>query len=1006
MRKIYLKQYLLLFALLMLTSIAFAQNGVITGKVVDETNQPLPGAVVAVQGTQKTAPTDANGNFRLTGVANGTVTLTVNFIGYKTITQAVMVNGNTVANFNMALSSTDLNEVVVIGYGTVQKKDLTGSITNVTSKDFNQGAITTPEQLIQGKVAGVSIISNSGAPGAGSTIRIRGGASVNGGNDPLIVIDGVPLSNDNISGAANPLSLINPNDIESFSILKDASAAAIYGNRASSGVILITTKKGTAGKPQVNFTTNFSVANLPKEAPVLTPDQFRSYINANDNTAGKTFAAQLGTANTDWQKQIYQTSYSSNNNLSISGTTGKLPYRVSIGYDDQNGILKTSGLQRYSAAVNLSPSFLQDHLKLNFNFLGSNVQQRFANEGAIGSANNFNPTLPVYSGNAKYGGYYEILDPSSATGLKSLAPLNPLGLLYEEDNRSSVYRAITSLAVDYKVHFFPDLHVNLNLSYDGSKGMGHNNFPDYAASQASGTQDAGGVLQHGSNTAYKGTQRNLLGEGYLSYNHDFKSIKSKIAAVAGYSLQTFQNVSFASLTYFANGEVNPNSVQSYPYYVNQFDLNSFYGRLNYAYDDKYLLTGTVRSDISTKFAPATRTGVFPSVAGAWVISREDFLKDSHTISNLKLRAEYGVTGNQEGIADYDYLANYSLTTVTARYQLGNTFYTGYRPGGLYPGRTWESTATTNFALDFGFLDEKITGSIDYYKRNTKNLLFTIPQAAGANFVNTITGNVGNMDDHGIEFSVNVKAIDRKDMSWNVGLNATLNRNKITNLQQIPSPNFPGIQGPGISGGTGNYIQLLQLGVPKFTFYSFQQVYGANGKPLDGVYVDRNGDGTINNQDRYLSHSPDPQEYFGLNSDFRFKKWNIGFVARASLGNYLYNNVASSTGIQRNFLNPLGIVENGSNDILNSGLTGNNANNFLSDYYIQNASFLRMDNAHLGYNFGSIWKDKANLAVTFNVNNVFIITKYTGVDPEVSSGIDNNLYPRPRTFTLGVNLNLK
>jgi iron complex outermembrane receptor protein len=1006
MRKNYSKKYVLLCAFLMMSVMAFAQTGGIKGKVVDEANQPMPGVSVTIDGTTIGTTTDISGNYAINKINAGNYTITAKFISYVPLKKTIKVeNSIAVLNFDLKPENTSLNEVVVIGYGSEKKKDLTGSIATVTAKDFNQGAVTSPEQLIQGKVAGVSIISNSGAPGAGSTIRIRGGASVNGSNDPLIVIDGVPLSNNGIAGAASPLDLINPNDIESFSILKDASAAAIYGNRASNGVILITTKKGQSGKPHINFSTQLSSASLPKEAPNLSAAQFRAYITANDTTSSHKYINLLGSANTDWQKEIYQTSISTDNNLSVSGTQGILPYRLSVGYTDQNGILKTSSLQRYSATLNLSPSLFTNHLKINFNFIGSQVKQRFANEGAIGAAVDFNPTFPVYSGNSKFGGYYEWLDPSAADGLKALAPLNPVGLLNENDNESTVYRAITSLSLDYKFHFFPDLHANVNLSYDGANGKGFDNIPATAASQFPGSPDANSVLQQGSNSQYKSVIGNSLFEGYFTYTHDFKSIKSHVSAVAGYSNQTFLTTNYNYLTYFGNGEVNPASKFNYPTDIQKSELTSVYGRLNYALDDTYLLTGTIRSDVSTRFAPGIRTGNFPSGAFAWVISNYDFLKGSSVVSNLKVRLEYGITGNQDGIGNYDYLGSYSLSNTTAKYEFGNTFYQGYRPGGIYEGRTWEQTATANAALDFGFFNNRLNGSIDYYSRKTKNLLFTIPQAAGANFTNTIVGNVGNMEDHGLEIALNARIIDTKDITWTTSINATYNKNKITNLTQIPNPSFPGISVGSISGGTGNNIQIEQLGYAKNTFYVYQQVYGANGKPLDGVFVDRNHDGIINNQDLYEYHSPDAQEYFGFSSDLRVKKWNIGFVARASLGNYLYNNIASSTGIQRNFLNPLGIINNGSSDVLNSGLTGNGSNDLLSDYYIQNASFFRMDNIHIGYNFGRVFKNAGDLRISGNVQNVFIITNYTGVDPEVSSGIDNNFYPRPRTYVLGLNLSL-
>ncbi len=997
---------MLLCAFLMMSVMAFAQKGSIKGKVTDETNQTMPGVSVVIDGTTIGATTDANGVYTITGVTPGKYTLTAKFIGYTTSKQAITVGSSAITiNFSLKPENTNLNEVVVIGYGTERKKDLTGSIATVTEKDFNQGDVTTPEQLIQGKVAGVSIISNGGAPGAGSQILIRGGASVSGSNQPLIVIDGVPLSNNGIAGAASPLDLINPNDIASFSILKDASAAAIYGNRGSNGVIIITTKRGQSGAPIINFSTQFSVGTLPKEAPVLSPAQFRAFINANDTTAAGKYKSLLGPANTDWQKQIYQTSISTDDNLSVSGTAGKLPYRISVGYTDQDGILKTSSLERYTANVNLSPSFFTDHLKINFNFIGSQVKQSFANQGAIGSANNFNPTDPVYSGNAKFGGYYEILDPTATDGLKALAPLNPLGLLEEEQNKSTVYRAITSLAVDYKLHFFPDLHAVVNVAYDGSNGQGYNDFPAYAASQFPGTKDANGIYQQGSNTKYKSVTGNSTLDGYLSYSHDFKSIKSRVDAVAGYSTQTFSTTSTNYLTYFGNGEVNPQSVFNYPTDLQESELASVYARVNYSYDDKYILKGTIREDVSTRFAPGIRTGYFPSASAAWVISNEDFLKGNTTLSNLKFRLEYGKTGNQDGIGNYDYLSDYSKTNIAAQYQFGNNFYEGYAPGAFYYGRTWEQTASTNAGFDYGFLNNRITGSLDVYYRTTTHLLAPINEPAGTNFSNIITANVGNMQDKGIEFSIVGKVIENRDVTWSVGLNATLNRNKITNLTAVPNPNFPGIPEGGISGGVGTEIQIDQVGYPKNSFFTYTQVYGPNGKPLDGVFVDKNGDGVISSADLSVNHSPDPQEYFGLNSDLTVKRWNVGFVARANFGNYVYNNVASSTGIASNFLNPLGLIENGSASVLKSGFSGNNASEYLSDYYLENGSFFRMDNVHLGYNFGKVFGSRGDLRVSANVQNVFIITKYTGVDPETTNGIDNNLYPRPRTYSLGLNLSL-
>jgi TonB-linked SusC/RagA family outer membrane protein len=1007
MRKNYSKKYVLLCAFLMMSFMAFSQTGSIKGKVSDETNQPLPGATVTIDGTTIGSTTDPNGNYAINNVKAGTYTLSVKFIGYVTLKKAVTVNGAIIENFTVQPESKSLNEVVVIGYGTQRKKDLSGSITNITAKDFQKGVITTPEQLIAGKVAGVSVISNSGAPGSGSKIRIRGGASLSASNDPLIVIDGVPLDNarnadgtSKISGVADPLSLINPNDIESFSILKDASATAIYGNRASNGVILITTKKGKKGKPTIDFSSQFSVSKLGKEVSVLTADQLRGYVKANGTTAQQ---ASLGTANTDWQKQIYQTAQTTDNNISISGATKVLPYRVSAGYMNQEGILKTGSLKRFTGAINLSPSFFTDHLKVNLNVKGANVKQRFANENAIGAAVSFNPTLPVYSGSNRFGGYYEWLDPSSVNGLKSLAPLNPLGLLEQRDDKSNVYRSIGNLTLDYKFHFLPELHANVNLGYDVSNGRGTVFVNDSAASGYKRYKDANGVFHGGTNTQYKQLQSNKIFEGYLSYAKDIKDIKSHIDAVAGYSYQDFLTTTYNFADITADGTIVSKPV--YPYDKPENRLISVYGRLNYIYDDKYILTGTVRRDGSSRFAPDRRYGTFPSVAFAWKMINEDFLKGSKTVSDLKLRLGYGITGQQDIGENYSYISYYNLSNNTAQYQLGNTFYNLYRPGGYYPNRKWEQTAAANIGFDFGFVDNRITGTIDYYHRKTSNLLNRISQPAGSNFSNEIVANIGDATSSGVEFNINADIIRSTDLTWSIGLNATYNQNKITKLTIAPDPSYAGSPTGGISGGTGQNIQINSVNYSRYSFYVYQQVYNNDGKPLDGVFVDRNGDGVINDQDLYHYKSPDPKGYFGLTSNVNYKQWSAGFTARASVGNYAYNNVFSSSGTQRSIINPIGVINNGSSNVLQSGLSGSSDKNVLSDYYIQNASFIRMDNINVGYNFGKVFKNAGVLRLSANVQNVFVITKYKGVDPEIGTGIDNNLYPRPRTYVLGLNLSL-
>jgi TonB-linked SusC/RagA family outer membrane protein len=1005
MRKTYFKKYVLVCLMLALSCVAFAQTGSITGRVLDNNSQPLPGVTVGLTGSTMGAPTDVDGNFRINNVPAGSYTITARYFGFATSQQAITVTAgaNAVANFSLQPELKSLNEVVVIGYGTQTRRDVTGSVTTVTSKDFQKGVITTPEQLIAGKAAGVSVTSNGGAPGSGSTIRIRGGASLSASNNPLIVVDGVPLSDNSISGSANPLSLINPNDIESFNVLKDASAAAIYGSRASNGVILITTKKGQRGAPQINFSTQFSLSKISKKADLLTADEFRTYVNTNGNAAQK---AILGTANTDWQNEIYQTAKTTDNNLSISGTAGKkLPYRISAGYLDQQGILKTGKLQRTSVGINLTPSLFDDHLKITLNVKGAQNKNRFATQDAISNAVNFDPTQPVYSGNNNYGGYWQWLDPSAATGLRQQVPRNPVGLLNQRNDISTVYRSIGNLQLDYKLHFLPDLHINVNAGYDVSKSNGTIFVPENAAASFGRFTDANGVLQSGVNTQYKQTQTNRTLEAYLSYSKDLKALDSRIDAVAGYGFYDYKITDYNFADYTANNTLVTGSTPLYDFNSPQNRLLSYYGRLNYTYKNKYTLTGTIRSDGSSRFAPENRFGTFPSGALAWRVKEEPFLKAVEAISDLKLRIGYGVTGQQEGIGRYDYISYYNLSTNTAQYQLGNTYYNMYRPGGYYPNRKWEQTATTNIAIDYGLFDGRLSGSLEYYSKKTKDLLNNIVQPAGTNFSNQIVANVGNMENHGVEFTVNAQAIRTKDINWNIGFNVTYNQNKITNLTISEDPNYPGAQFGAIAGGTGNTIQINSVNYPRGAFYVLQQVYDNNGKPVEGAFVDRNGDGNINEQDLYRYKQTDPTAFFGLSSSFSYKNWSAAFTARANLGNYVFNNVISNTAVQRNILNPIGNLNNGSADVLYTGFTGAILTDkyFLSDYYVENASFLRMDNINIGYTFGKILKGKANLNVTANVQNVFTITKYKGIDPEISGGIDNNFYPRPRTYVLGLNL---
>lgn len=970
---------------------ALAQNR-ISGRVTDvQTGEGLQGVTVSVSGTSVATQTDATGNYAI--AAPGTATLVFTSVGYET--NVAEVSGRSIVDVEMSRTLEQLSEVVInIGYGTTRQKDLTGSVTQISSEDFQGGQITTPEQLIAGKVAGVQIVSNSGAPGAGSTIRIRGGASLNASNDPLIVIDGVPISSDGIAGSPNPLSMINPDDVESFTILKDASATAIYGSRASNGVIIITTKSGRAGgKARIQFGSNFSVSEITRGANVMKADKFRAMVQ-KFGTADD--ISRLGDAQTDWQKVIYRTALTTDNNLSISGGIGSLPYRISGGYLNQQGVLKTGKLERFSGSVNLTPSLLNDHLKIDLNVKGSLSQSRFANEGAIGAAVYFDPTKPIYSDDNKYNGYWEWRDPTSNNGLLGLAPRNPLGLLMDRHDNSNVKRSIGNALLDYKFHFLPDLHAFINVGYDYALGTG-TIFVDSTAAQAYKRSPDG--LHSGVNNEYRQERKDKLFEAYLNYTKDL-AFDSRLEVVAGYGYQDFLTVNHNYPDRTADGFVV--NEPTFPTSESNWTLLSYYGRANINIKDRYLLTGTIRTDGSSRFAENERWGVFPSGAIAWNIKEESFLKSSPTITTLKVRAGYGLTGQQSGIGLYDYKPIYYQSDNVSQYQLGNTYYYMYAPGGYYPQRTWEKTATSNLGLDFGFAGNRISGSIDVYYKETTDLLNEINQPAGSNFSNKIIANVGSMENKGVEVLLNVQPVKNNNFIWDVSLNGTYNENKITNLTVTDDPNYEGVRYFGISGGTGSTILVNSVGHPRGSFYVYQQVYNPNGMPVDGLLNDRNRDGIINEKDLYRYKKADPDYMFGLSSNMNFNRnLNVGFVMRASIGNYVYNNNITASSTYKAMMNPLRYLANG---IAYRIAPGDDDKYFMSDYYLQNASFLKMDNMYVNYTFRNVFSSSSNLTLNANLQNVFTVTNYIGLDPEVQSGIDNNLYPRPRVMSVGLNLN--
>lgn len=965
-----------------------AQNATLTGTVTDELSEPLIGATVFLEGTSIGTVTDLDGNYRVENITPGTYEVAISFVGYKKAVNTMSFAAGETKTFSLQLEedATILEEAVVIGYGTTQTKDLTGSVVAVDTKDFQKGNFATPEQLVVGKVAGVQITSNSGQPGAGSRIRIRGGSSLNASNDPLIVIDGVPVDNGGIAGASNPLALINPDDIESFTVLKDASAAAIYGSRAANGVIIITTKKGVgSSKLNVNFSTNNSISQVTGYVDVLSADQFRDTVNAHGSA---TQIGLLGEENTEWQKEIYQIGFASDNNLSLSGGVANLPYRLGLEYNHTEGILKTSQLDRTGLTLNLSPNLVNNHLKVDMNAKYFNVQNVFANQGAIGSAVTFDPTQPVLSGSEALGGYFEWVSGNGAPN--ALAPRNPVGLLNQRQDESSVNRFIGNVLLDYQTHFMENLHLFLNVGGDFANSSGTVFVPENAASD---------TLRGGVNNVYEQTKVNRLLETYFNYKTDLRSLKSTIDLTGGYSFQYWSTESPAQPDLNVAGDtITPPGI---PFFTDNA-LMSFYGRLNYNIAEKYLITATLRNDGSSRFSPDTRWGLFPSVAFAWRMSEESIFSNIQALSFLKLRLGWGITGQQDIFQDYPYIANYAEGTSTAQYQFGDVFYTVLRPDGYDPNIKWEETTTYNAGLDFGFNNNRWNGSIDFYHRLTEDLLSVIPIPAGTNFTNQLLTNVGAMTNTGLEVALNYVAIDNDNTLLEVGGNATFNRNEITKLNVLDNPDDPGVLVGGIAGGVGNTIQIHSIGFPTFTYFVYEQVYDESGNPIEGEYVDQNGDGVINPDDLIrFDGNPAPNLFIGLFSNFSYKKWSAGFTLRGEFGQYVYNNVNSSLGNYFNVGSTKGYLANMTSDYISTVFQ---VPQYLSDYYLESASYLRLDNFYVGYNFGKVIANSVGLTATLIVQNAFVLSSYSGLDPEVPGGIDNNFYPRPRTYGLNLNFN--
>lgn len=1003
-----------------------AQTITVSGVVSDPSGEPLIGASILAQGTTVGTSTNIDGEYTINVAPDAT--LVVSYVGYDT--QNVPVDGRTSINVTMQENSVMLNEVVAIGYGTVKKSDATGSVAVIKPDEIEAGLATSVQDMLVGQTPGV-VVTQAGGPEGGGTIRIRGGSSLNASNDPLIVVDGVPLSNAGMGGLGNSLGMISPENIESMTILKDASATAIYGSRASNGVIIITTKKGKSGKPTVNFAANLYVNTARKTWKVLDANQFRSLLESRGMDAA---LAATGDANTDWQDEVLRTTVSSDYSLSVGGTAGWLPYHAEISYTNNNGIIKTSKMDRVTMGFNLSPKFFDNHLSVNANVKGYYIRNNFGDAGALSSAISFDPTHPVrsnepiVSGNSGfqylYNGYYEVHNNGT---LNDNAALNPMGLLEQRDNHANVYRSNGNLQLDYSLHFLPDLHLNLNLGYDVMKSNLVDNWAANSATAYKNHEHYGGAYNF---DQYQFRSNTLL-NFYLNYKKEVESIYSNFDVTAGYDWQRFYNdghytgangnsgyrvsPGLNTPTYLGKNEAGQQTYgvtikestipllgQNFQncgvspdgdyHWADRYQLLSFFGRLNYTFKDRYLLTVTVRGDATSRFAKDKRWGVFPAVALGWKINQEAWMQGAAGwLSDLKLRLGWGKTGQQEIGETINYMALYAIASPSVSYPNGtNGWYLPVYARGYNPDLTWETTTSWNAGLDFGFLNNRITGSIEYYKRKTTDLLAYVAVPAGSSTTNMLNRNIGSLENYGVEFNIAAKPIVTNDFTWTLSYNVGWNHNEITELTSGASQLKTG----GISGGNGNTVQIHAEGHPASSFYLFQQVYDESGAPLESVYVDQNGDGQIDDSDKIINKSPDPKVTMTFGSQFRYKKWDLGFNIRASIGNYVYNNVLSTKAVY--------------NDLFTYGLNNVVENDYyfeqpryMSDYYLRNASFVRCDNITLGYTWDNLLNDKLRLRLFGAVQNPFVITKYKGVDPEVFGGIDNSVYPRATTYSLGL-----
>ncbi len=973
-----LRRILAAFAIAMISPQLMAQVK-ISGLVVDQEHEPVIGATVLVKGTTIGTSTDLDGKFVLS-VPKSNSLLTVTYVGCKPVEIAAdspLLASGIVLHEDAEI----LGDLVVIGYGTVKKEDATGSVAAIRPDDFNKGNRTSVQDAMVGKIPGVNVVSSGGAPGSGATVRIRSGASLSASNDPLFVIDGVPVDNSTIEGGSNLLAGINPEDIESFTVLKDASATAIYGSRASNGVIVITTKKGS-DKVKVAYSGTFALSQRTKTLDVLTADEFRQIV---PGITGVPSDAVYGTADTNWQDEIFRTAFGTEQNLSVTGKIDPIltPFRVSVSYANQDGIIRNNNYQRVNAALSLTPSLLDNHLNISLNGKVSWERERKVDESVVGNAISYDPTRPVRTDDTTGPGlgYYIWKNGNSPMAIQTD---NPVAMLELDDRVNKVFRSIGNAQFDYKVHRLEDLSFNLNLGYDVLNSNYDRYVPEFAGMMYTGNQkDGTGLDETG-----RQQKRNYLLDFYANYKHTWAD-RHDFSAMAGYGWQHFWKKYNRT-----QNDPEGNELNTPKHYESEYYLVSFYGRVNYGFDSRFLLTATLRSDASSRFSKKNRWGLFPSVALAWRLINEPFLRDQNTLSDLKLRAGYGVTGQQDIIDDYPWMTTYSISYPESSYLFDEWYHT-YRPNGYDNDIKWETTTTWNVGVDWGFINNRINGSVDYYKRFTKDLLNTINVPAGVNYAPVLTTNIGSMENQGVEIAVNAIPVTTRDWEWTIGFNYTWQQSKITKLNVIDSEN--NFVNTGAISGTGKTVQVFMVDKTPYTFYLAKQAY--DDKPIEGMYVQPDGSLSSTETKYAGDKSALPTSLLGFNTRLSFRNWDLAIAGHGAFGNYVYNYVRANQYMQQAY------SDQGSfSNLLKSTVeTGFDNQQLYSDYWLEDGSFFRIDNITLGYTFPRLWNSSSSLRITLGVQNVCTFTKYSGVDPELYSGLDRDVYPRPRTYTLGLKL---